>query len=67
MMADVNGGAQQFVFFVGLQPDGQLRWTLPQGVDDVYVRGILDKIKEIIVAEMKRMASPISLPPGSRI
>lgn len=48
------------VFQVGLYSDGQLRYTAPAGCDDVYVRGMMEKMKEAIVFQMMKQ-SPLAI------
>lgn len=48
------------VFQVGLYSDGQMRYTAPVGCDDVYVRGMMEKMKDAIVFQMTQV-SPLAI------
>ena len=40
------------LFQVTLTRSGAVTWTCPQGTDDVYFRGMMDKLRETILAQM---------------
>lgn len=40
------------VFQVTLTASGHVTWTCPQGTDDVYFRGMMDKLRETILGQM---------------
>lgn len=56
-MSQGNGGRDievtpPIMFQITVTADGRVTWVQPQGTDDVYFRGMMDKCREAVLAQI---------------
>jgi hypothetical protein len=52
---------KQAMFTVIVYTDGTMFWKQPPGTDEIFFRGMMDKVKETVVEKFKALAKPSPL------
>ena len=52
---------KQAMFTVIVYTDGTMFWKQPPGTDEIFFRGMMDKVKETVVEKFKRLSQPSPL------